>query len=303
MEMPIRVGLVGAGRRAREVHAPSLSRCGAITFVGVWSRAPAPTAELAAVHGVTAFERYDDLLDSCDAIDFAVPPAVQAELAVAAASRQRSLLLEVPIAADVAGAESLGAVVASRAVVSQVALTWRFAAAVRHFLSLEVPRSRPQGGTGLFMTNALAARSAASAWRSERVMLRILGPHVIDLLDAALGPVAEVRAHGDLDGWVGLQLEHERGRFSDASLSGTVEVERDRAGVEIFGPGGVAAIDCARAVGPEAYETMFAEFAACVSAGTPHELDVRRGLRLLQLAEAAETDLLRTQQGAVRPRS
>jgi predicted dehydrogenase len=271
--------------------------------VGVWSRAPGPTQELAAAHGVTAFERYGDLLDNCAAVDFAVPPAVQPELAAAAAWRHRSLLLETPIAADLAGAEHLAAAVASTAVVSQVALTWRFAASVRHFLSAEVPRRRPQGGTGQFMSSSLASGSANAPWRRERVMLRILGPHVIDLLDAALGPVADVRAHGDLQGWVGLQLEHEHGRFSDASLSGTVDVGRDRAGVEIFGPGGVAAIDCARAVGPETYETMFAEFAACAAEGAPHELDVRRGLRLLQVVEAAETDLLRSQQTAVHPQS
>jgi hypothetical protein len=116
--------------------------------------------------------------------------------------------------------------------------------------------------------------------------------HLIDILDAALGRVVDVRAHGDLQGWIGLQLEHERGRFSDASISGTVDVEPARADVEIFGPGGTAAIDCVAAVGPETYETMFSEFATAAGRGEPHELDVPHGLHLLRVVGAAETGLL-----------
>jgi predicted dehydrogenase len=299
--MAIKVGLVGAGRRAHNIHAPSLSRCPEITFVGLWSRSPKIAAGLAAAHGVIAFNRYEDLLNTCDAIDFAVPPAVQAELAPSAALRHKPLLLEIPIAADVAGAEELASAVASAAVVSQVALTWRYAVAVRRFLNLQVPKTHPQGGIGKLMSSAFAAGSATATWRLERGMLRMLGPHLIDMLDAALGPVADVLAHGDLDGWVGLALEHERGRFSDASLSGTVDVERDRGDIEIFGPGGAAAIDCAGVVGRETYETMYSEFAACVAEGMPHEMDVRRGLHLQRIVGAAETYLFRNQPVTVGP--
>jgi predicted dehydrogenase len=293
--MAVRVGLVGSGRRAQTIHAPSLARSSEITFVGLWSRSPRVAAELAAAHAVALFDSYDHLLAECDAVDFAVPPAVQAELAETAARRRKPVLLEAPISADIAGAEALVAAITSGSVVSQVALTWRYAAAVRAFLGLEVPKTYPQGGTGRYVSHAFADGSSAPAWRKERGVLRLMGPHLVDVLDAALGPVADVRAHGDRHGWVGLQLEHVGGRFSDASMIGTVDVEHDRADIEIFGSGGAAAIDCAGTVGPETYETMFAEFAACVTEGRPHDIDAQRGLHLQRVVEAAEDDLLRRQ--------
>jgi predicted dehydrogenase len=295
----MRVGLVGAGDRARNIYAPGLNRCPNIGFVGLWSRSPRSAAELAGAHGVTNFDRYERLLDGCDAVVFAVPPSVQADLAVTAALRGMPVLLETPIAGDVAGAESLAASVASGGVVSQVALIWQYAAAVRQFLTLEATKTHPQGGSGRLMSNAFAATSSAAVWRKERGLLRIHGVHLIDMLDAALGRVVDVRAHGDLQGWIGLQLEHERGRFSDASMSGTVDVDPARADVELFGSGGAAAIDCFAAIGPETYQTMFSEFATAAGRGEPHELDVRRGLHLQRVLGAAETDLLRSQPTAL----
>jgi predicted dehydrogenase len=255
-------------------------------------------AELARVHGVTHFDRYDRLLDSCDAVAFAVPPAAQADLAATAALRGKPVLLETPIAGDVAGAESLAAAVMSGGVVSQVALIWQYAA-VRQFLALEVTHVHPQGGSGRLMSNTFATASSAPLWRKDGGALRDLGVHLIDMLDETLGRVVDVRAHGDVQGWIGLQLEHERGRFSDASISSTVEVDPHRAEVEIYGPGGTAAIDCLAAVGPETYETMFSEFATTAGRGEPHELDVRRGVHLQRVVGAAETDLLRDQPSAL----
>jgi predicted dehydrogenase len=209
--------------------------------------------------------------------------------------RGKPVLLETPIAADIAGAESLAAAVTSEGVVSQVALIWHYAAAVRQFLTLGVANTHPQGGSGRLMSNAFAAASPAPSWRKEGGVLRVLGAHLIDVLDAALGRVVDVRAHGDVRGRIGLHLEHEGGRFSDASMSGTVNVDPARADLEIYGPGGAAAIDCSAAVGPETYETMFSEFATAAAGGEPHELDVRRALHVQYVVSAAETDLLRSQ--------
>ena len=83
--MTVRIGLVGAGRRATEVHAPALASCPDVEFAGIWARSAAPTAALADKFGVPAYRRFDDLLEQCDGIAFAVPPAAQAELASLAA--------------------------------------------------------------------------------------------------------------------------------------------------------------------------------------------------------------------------
>jgi hypothetical protein len=112
-------------------------------------------------------------------------------------------------------------------------------------------------------------------------------------LDAALGPVTAVRGHGDPAGWLGLMLDHQVSRFSEASLYAAGETGTYRAEVEVFGgPGGSATVDCAAAVGPETFAAMVGEFAAAVERGTPNELDVQHGLRLQRVLEAAETDLI-----------
>jgi len=232
------------------------------------------------------------MLDDCDAVVFAVPPAAQPELAGAAAERAKAVLVETPIAGDLAGAEQLAATVAAAGVVSQVALVWRYAAAVRHFLTGDVPRTHPLGGSGRLVSAALARGSSAPAWRAEMGVLRSLGPYLIDLLDAALGRVGAVRAHGDRHGWIGLLLEHSGGRFSEASLLATDAAGSERADVEVFGGGGAADVDCRGAAGQEASGTMFREFAQAVERGVPHELDVPRGLHLQQVIEKAEADLL-----------
>jgi predicted dehydrogenase len=124
-------------------------------------------------------------------------------------------------------------------------------------------------------------------------VLRNFGPDLVDLLDAALGEVGGVRAHGDPEGWVGLMLEHSGGRFSEASLTATATPDSQRADVEIFGSGGAAAIDCQDAAGQESFGTMYREFAQAVARREPHELDVQRGLHVQQVIEAAEADLAR----------
>jgi predicted dehydrogenase len=289
--MATTVGLVGTGRRAAEIHAPALEQSGDLSFAGVWGRSDAAAQALAERHGVPAYARFDELLDHCDAVVFAVPPPVQAELAADAARHGKALLLERPVAGDVAGAEELQLAVERARVVSQVALMWRYAAAVRHFLKSEVPHVRPAGGAGRLISGVFAPGSGVSTWRAERGVLRDGGTDLLDLLDAALGPVAGVRGHGDPQGWVGLLLEQQVGHVSEASMYALAPPGTHRAEVEVYGPEGFAQLDCSEVVGPLTYERMYAEFAEAVHNGTPHEIDVRRGLHIQQVVEAAETDL------------
>ncbi|MBV9935452.1 MAG: Gfo/Idh/MocA family oxidoreductase, partial [Actinobacteria bacterium] len=90
------VGLVGAGPWAQFVHGPMLAAGPETRLAGVWARRPEAADELAVRFGSQAFATYDDLLDGCDAVAFAVPPMVQAELAVTAAQAGKALLLEKP---------------------------------------------------------------------------------------------------------------------------------------------------------------------------------------------------------------
>ena len=286
----IEVGLVGAGPWAQLVHGPVLAAGPETHLVGVWARRPDAASQLASRLGVRPFGLYEDLLDACEAVAFSVPPAVQAELATTAARQGRALLLEKPIAEDLDGALRLADAVGEAGVVSQVVLSWRYAAPVRAFLEAAA-RLDVIGGRGEFISGALLGGPFATPWRLERGALLDLGPHVIDLLDAALGHVVAVRAHGASLGWVGLLLDHEDGRVSEASLCHTAGIEPHVANAAVYGPTGALSVDCAAAVGPEAFAVLRREFAEAVAGGTGHPLDVQRGLHLQRVIAAAEADL------------
>jgi predicted dehydrogenase len=288
----VTIGLVGAGRRAAQVHAPTLAGSPDVRFAGVWAPTPGPVRELAGRHHVRPFDRFADLLDHCDAVAFAVPPPVQAELAAAAAQRGKSVFLERPMAGDIAGAEELAEAVQRSKVASQFGLVWRYSTEVRRFLSTEVGRIKPAGGAGRLISGSHRPGGSVSAWRTERGVLRDQGVDLLDLLEAILGPIVGVQAHGDRRGWVGLLLDHRVGRFSEASMSATAAPEIFRADVEIFGPGGGAALDCTRASGPHVYRTMYREFADAIRSGGAPALDIRHGLHLQRVIESADTDVL-----------
>lgn len=274
------------------VHAPVLAAGPETRLSGVWARRPEAAERLASRHDAPAFGHLEELFDNCEAVAFCVPPAVQADLAPQAAMAGKALLLEKPLADDLAGAQRVVEAVRSAGVPSMVVLSWRYSAAVRDFL--EAARTfSAAGGRGTFISGALLGGQFATPWRLERGALLDVGPHVIDLLDAALGPVTDVQAHGDSLGWVGLLLEHESGVMSEVSLSAAVPLQPHRAGVELYGPNGVHEIDCVTAVGASAFATLRAELADTVARGGGHPLDVSRGLHLQRILDAAEKQLHR----------
>ena len=292
---PVAVGLVGAGPWARMVHAPLLANHPRTTLAGVWARRPEAAAEVATPLGAPAFERYDELLDRCDAVAFAVPPDVQAEHAATAARAGKALLLEKPIGLDLDQAQGLVDAVDAAGVPSMLFLTWRYAAATRAFLA-EVAAADPPaiGGRGTFISGGLLAGPFTTPWRLRHGALLDVGPHIIDLLDAALGRVVGIRAHGDPLRWVGLLLEHESGLVSEVSLSSHTAVLPPRTGVQIYTAAGALDLDTAGSLTPDTMATIAGELAdATTGTGAPHPLDVHRGLHLQRLLETAAADLAR----------
>lgn len=288
---PVAVGLVGAGPWAQFVHAPVLAAGPHTRLAGIWARRPDAAAALAAKHGdVPVFERYEALLEVCDAVAFSVPPDVQAELAPVAARAGRALLLEKPLALDVPAAERLVAAVDAAGVPTQMVLSWRYAAPVRAFLA-DVAGRALLGGRAHFVSGAFVDGPFATPWRRAEGPLFDLGPHILDMLDAALGPIVRVRAHGDAQRWVGLLLDHAGGVVSEASLTGWSGISGMRSGIELHGPDGAFELDGATAVTAEAFGTMAAELAVMVRSGVPHALDVHRGLHLQRLLAAALADM------------
>ena len=289
--VPLRVGVVGAGPWAQLFHAPMLAAHPATDLTAVWARRTDAAAELAGAHGAVAHDSFDRFLEAVDAVVFAVPPDVQAELADRAARAGRALLLEKPLALDLAAAERLAETVRRTGVPTQMVLTWRYAPAVRALLEA-VAGTDPIGGRGWFLTGGLLGGLFATPWRLDQGPLLDLGPHVIDLLEAALGPVVGIRAHGDPHRWVGLLLDHEGGATSEASLTAYSRHEPARAGVEVHSATGVHEVSTV-GVSASATTTLVDEFVATARGGVPHPLDVRHGLHLQRLLTDASEDLRR----------
>jgi len=288
---PVRVGLVGAGPWAELVHAPIFAAGPETRLVGIWARRPEAAAALAARHDSEPIDRVEDLFERCEAVVFSVPPAVQAPIAIEAARHGCALVLEKPIAADLEMAERLTEAVEEAGVPSMIVLTWRYTALVREFLAAAASFDA-YGGRGEFLAGGLLDGPFRTPWRFEAGPLLDLGPHVIDLLDAALGPVVEVDAAASRgERWVTLELGHESGAVSQAVVCSHTALDPSRTGAQLYGEAGVLEVDCVRATGPEAFATVRAELAGLVRDGGTHPLAVGRGLHLQRIIDRAQRRL------------
>jgi predicted dehydrogenase len=287
---PVRFGLVGAGPWATDVHAPAIAAHPDTDLVAVWARRPEVAAEIARRHGAAVAADPDALFAAVDAVAFAVPPAVQAELATRAAAAGRHLVLDKPVGATLAEAERLATVVDAAAVASIVLLTLRYAPEVIEW----VTTARTAGGWAAgnvtwYGGSLLGGRYSNSPWRHERGGLMDVGPHAFDLLDATLGPIVDVLAatHGDHDVWHVL-LAHENGVRSVASLSIGLPVT-EPVGVTLYGSAGRLAMPTPVTSSVDCYARLLDELVPLIRTGrTSHPLDVHRGLHLQRLIEHAE---------------
>ena len=271
------------------VHAPGIAAHPATELVGVWARRPAAAAELAALHQAEPFADPADLIAASDAIAFAVPPAVQAELALAAVEAGRHLILEKPIASTVDDAARLTEAVATANLASIVFLTGRFAAGTRAWLAELAGIGGWRTGNGRWLSGGLLnGVFSNSPWRHRDGALADVGPHVIDMLDAALGEVTDVLAahKAEPDVWH-LVFGHAGGATSTASLSMKLPVQPTVTAIDVYGDNGHSSLGGNRASPPECFGVLLDEFTTMVRSGqTDHQCDVRRGLHLQRLIEA-----------------
>jgi len=291
------MGLVGAGPWAHLFTGPMMAASDDIEFVGIWSRRPEPAQQLAQHHGVAAFAELTDLFVACEAVTFSVPPSVQAELAAQAAQAGLAVLLDKPVGATVAQAEALAAAIDAAGVVSQVIFTNRYFDATRAFLAAASDFDAYGGRAAFFGNGCVPGTYFATPWRVAEGGLLDLGPHVLDSLDAALGTIVGIRAHGDAQRLVLLECEHAGGRISQAALSATTE----QAGglmVEVHGPAGCLRLDVSAFTQEQsdaefatAQRTILREFTEAVRTDTGHALDVHRGLHLQRLIDEAARQL------------
>jgi len=287
----VRVGLVGAGPWAGMFHAPMLAAGAGTTLEAVWARRPEAARALAAAHGADAVASFEDLLDRCDAIAFAVPPDLQADLGVVAARAGKHLVLEKPLSFTLEAAERLAAAVDDAGVQTVLVLRNRFTAEGQRFVET-AQGSSARGGVATFVTGAaLAGSPFATPWRVQRGALLDLGPHVLDLMDAAMGRIEHVRAEGDPRRWLSLTTSHEGGAIGSVSLSITTpEVDGDLR-CEVFTEAGPVVFDGARSARETgAAQALTRAFARAVATGEAPSVDVHRGLHLQRLLAQAGAD-------------
>jgi predicted dehydrogenase len=272
----MRFGVLGTGHWARTVHAAALAEHPTAELVGIWGRDLAKAKAVGAEFDVPGFGDVDELLSQVDAVAIALPPSVQAPLAERAAAAGAHLLLEKPIALDVAAADRVVTAVREAGVASVVFFTFRFQAATSTWLT-QAARTQLAGGAGSWLSSLAGTPFAASPWRQERGALWGIGPHALSVLVPALGPVAAVQAGAGLRDTVHLVLTHESGVASTVTLSHTVAPMS--AGIEFFVHGDAGRLvllpDTESPV--EAFTAAVDELTATALTGGAHPCDVAFG--------------------------
>jgi predicted dehydrogenase len=294
----MRFGLVGTGYWARITHAPALAGLPGAELAAVWGRDPAAAADLAAGYGAASDPGFEQFLDRVDAVAFAVPPHVQAPLAVRAAQAGKHLLLEKPVALSVAEADKLAAAVDEAQVASVVFFTWRFNPEIRAWLTDEQARGGWSGegwsgGAAVWLGTSLQdGNDFNTPWRRDSGALWDLGPHLVGMLWACLGPVTEVTAVAGKADVVHLVLRHQTGVTS--TVTTTLNAPEAAAGVSVFVWG-----EAGRSVMPPevidpvaALRRAAAELMAGAAEGVlEHPCDVRFGRDITRVLAAAEAQL------------
>ena len=300
---PVRFAVVGTGSWARETHAAALAAHPNADLVGVWGRSFARAAELAEAVGARPYEHVDDMFADVDAVAFAVPPDVQAELAVRAASQGCHLLMDKPVSFSTEDADRVVEAVDRAAVRSLVFFTSRFAANQADWLT--GVQQLPGWNSGFVRMYASIFEPGnpfgESQWRRTRGALWDLGPHALSILLPALGPVSRVIADRGLGDAVTVVLHHESGAASTMSLSLTAPPGSRGNSWQLFG-------EDRQTFMPEATTTPVEAMGACISellteqpGRWHHPCDVHFGREVVSILQAADVFLHRSPEARSQP--
>lgn len=289
----MRFGLVGTGPWATRVHGPGLVAAEGVDLVGVWGRDPAKTAASAQRLGVTDHASFEAMIDAVDALAFAVPPQVQAELALRAAAAGRHLLLDKPVATSAAAAQQLAEVAEEQGVASVVFFTDRFCAGSDDwFQSLGDGRWSGASVRWLASLGDTGSPAGGSDWRHEKGALWDIGPHALSTLTAALGPVEGITCVGGRHDLVHLVLRHVSGATSTATLTLFAPPAAATHEVLVWGERGVSRMPDREPGGDlVALGRAARALAASAVTGEEHPADLRLGVRIVELLEVAQRQL------------
>lgn len=288
----MRFGVLGTGFWARTVHAAALAEHPRAELVGVWGRDLAKAKAVGAEYDVPGYADLDALLAGVDAVSIALPPDVQAPLAVRAAEAGKHLLLEKPVALTVEDADRVVAAVDSAGVASLVFVTARFRTETSVWLQ-QAARTSLAGGSAIWLGNNYQPDSPYkdSGWRIRHGALWDLGPHALSLLVPALGRVESVQATAGLGDTVHLVLGHSGRRVSTVTLSLTVAPLAAGVDVWVYGDAGRLTLLPDYESPVAAHTVAVDELSAAALTGGAHPCDVHAGRDAVAVLAAAQRAL------------
>ena len=294
----MRIGLVGTGYWASFTHAPALATTPGATLAAVWGRNADATSALAARYGAVGHDDFGEFLDSVDAVAFAVPPDVQAPLAIGAAEAGKHLLLEKPVALRLEDADAVATAVQKAGVASVVFFTWRFNREIRAWLADQQARGGWSGegwsgGTAVWLGTSLQQDSPFNTpWRQEKGALWDLGPHLVGMLWACLGPVTSVAAVAGQGDVTHLVLGHEGGASSTTTMA--LDAPEAASGYNLFvwGAAGRSVMPATPPDPEESLRVAAAELIAAANSGrADHPCDAGFGRDIVRVLAEAEARL------------
>jgi predicted dehydrogenase len=239
----MRVGMVGAGYIAGR-HAENLARLPGVELVAVADPQADRAEALAARSGARAYAAPERLLEvpGLDALYVCVPPAAHGDLELAALDRGLPLLVEKPLAADLATAERVAAAVRAAGLPVSTGYHWRYLDILER--ARELLADRPVR----MVLGAWLDKAPRTPWWGQQ---RLSGgqtveqvTHLLDVSRVLVGEVADLHAVGARGaGGPGdiLDVCTAAVRFASGavgSFSSTCVLSRGhRIGVELFAPG------------------------------------------------------------------
>ncbi len=290
----IRVGVLGTGYWARWCHGTALQAHPGVDLVGFWGRDSIKAEQAAAEVGAEAFSDLGDLLERVDAVSIALPPAIQAVVVPRVADARVHMLLDKPLAMDVASADRAASAVRKAGVATVSFMTLRFQPTVVEWLAKMSELSRLNGPwAGLSMTWAGAIDEpgspyADSTWRLERGGLWDLGPHALSVIEPLMGEVADIQAMRGTRDETHVLLRHVGGQVSSMNLTLTASPEAKKAAIEVWGPAGRYGLDLPMDGLREAYTRAVDSLICALASGSDGTLDANYGRDLVRILDRAE---------------
>ena len=314
------VGIVGLGRVSR-AHARAVKQSAAVDLVAACDLDAERVERFTAEHGCAGETSLDALLarPDVDAVLIALPHVLHEAATAAAAGAGKHIMVEKPMAMEVAACDRMIAAATAAGVQLFVAHTERFIPATRTARAI---LDSGRVGTPVMATDVWYQpfrRETRQPWMLDRArgggFLQMAGSHMIDRLVYLLdSPVRSIRAsvrtayHQDVrcDDAVMAFLELQNGlpcTFTTASYKDTPDAGVEAHATELLCTDGMVKIDQRRAVyvskngtyeqvpveGANAMQAEWDAFAASIAGGGPAPVPLEHARAVVAAMEACET--------------